>query len=619
MRVAADAARQVTYAALVGNRRFEVPLDPSAERKPPARWRVLGTPAKRLDGVAMVTGRFEYVHNVRVDGMLHGRVVRPPAMGAALTAINERSIADVPGVVRVVVKNNFVGVVAEKSWQAVRAAERLECTWTPGAALPDQGKFYDHLRTATPRRDALSVDSGDVDKRLASAARVFRSTYLYPYQMHGSIGTACAVADVRAGGTTVWSATQAVYPLRSTVARLLGVPADDVRVIFRMGPGCYGVNGADTVSYDAVLLSQAVGRPVRVQLSRQDEMAWENYGYAFVIDQRVGVDATGTIVCWDSESWSPSLGGRPGTSSPGNVVTGMLAGFEPQRVTPMTPAPPPRGRFNNGSNAVPSYVTGTVGTVAGGTGVVASERVLSHTVDSPFFTGPLRSPRRLQHTFAHESFIDEIAAALGADPAEYRLRHLRDPRLREVIEAATRRAEWQRRASPRRDAPRTGVSTGRGLACVLYEGDNGYCAIVADVSVDRDSGRIRVTRVVAAMDAGPISNPDGIRNQIEGGIVQGISRTLLEEVAWDDGHVTSVDWRRYRALTLADDMPAIESVLINRSEGEAMGAGETTVTVMAAAIGNAVFDATGVRLRQVPFTPERVKAAMTARSSAPGR
>jgi hypothetical protein len=430
--------------------------------------------------------------------------------------------------------------------------------------------------------------------------------------MHGSIGTACAVADVRDGRATVWSATQAVYPLQNTVAMMLGVPADNVRVIFRMGPGCYGVNGADTVSYDAALLSQAAGRPVRVQLSRRDEMAWENYGFAFAIDQRVGVAADGAIVAWDSESWLPTLGGRPGGGSPGNVVTGMLAGFPPQPFTARTPAPPPQGRLNNGSNAVPSYVAGRVGGAAGGTGRIAAERVLSHTVESPFFTGPLRSPRRLQHTFAHESFMDEVAAHVKADPVEYRLRHLRDPRLREVVTAAATRAGWQSRPSPQSGIRRGGVVTGRGIACVLYEGDNGYCATVAEVAVDQDTGSVRVTRCVVAMDAGPISNPDGIRNQIEGGIIQGISRTLREEVTWNGDRVTSIDWRSYRTLSLGDEVPAIESVLIDRTDGEAMGAGETSVTVAAAAIGNAIFDATGARLRQVPFTPDRVKAALAA-------
>ena len=612
--VTSDPSRRVTYAELIGGQRFESPLAADATRKHPSSWRVLGTPVKRLDASAMATGRFEYVHNVRVEGMLHGRVVRPPAIGATLVRVDEASIRDLPGVVRVVVKQNFVGVVAEKPWQAIQAAEKLNATWSPGVSLPDHRSLYSYLRMRTPRRDALTVDSGDVDRQLAAAAMVLEASYLYPYQMHGSMGTACAVADVREGRATVWSATQAVYPLRSTVARVLGISEDNVHVIFRMGPGCYGINGADTVSYDAALLSQAVGRPVRVQLSRRDEMAWENYGFAFVVDQRVGLGKDGTIMTWDSESWSPTLGGRPGTSSPGNVVTGMLAGFPPQPFAPLAPAPPPQGSFSNGSNAVPPYVAGRVGASAGGTGLVRSERVLSHTIESPFFTGPLRSPRRLQHTFAHECFMDEVAAHLKADPVEYRLRHLRDPRLREVVTAAAKRAGWESRSSPRAGLRRSGVVTGRGIACVLYEGDNGYCATIADVAVDQDTGDVRIVRCVVAMDAGPISNPDGITNQIEGGIVQGISRTLLEEVTWSGDRVTSIDWRSYRTLSLGDDVPVIDTVLINRTEGEAMGAGETTVTVTAAAIGNAIFDATGVRLREVPFTPDRVKAALARRA-----
>jgi CO/xanthine dehydrogenase Mo-binding subunit len=610
--VTSDPSRRVGYGELVGNTRFELPLNPKAVRKHPSAWTVLGTPVGRIDGPALVTGRFEFVHNVRVDGMLHGRVVRPPAIGSRVARVDEASIRDLAGVVRVVVKDNFVAVVAEKPWQAMQAAEKLEVSWTPGVKLPEQHDFYRYLRQRTPRQDSLAVDSGDVDKRLAGAATVLEATYLYPYQMHGSIGTACAVADVRDGGATVWSATQAVHPLRNTLAMVLGIAAENVRVIFRMGPGCYGVNGADTVSYDAALLSQAVGRPVRVQLSRRDEMAWENYGFAYVIDQRVGISADGAIAAWDCESWSPNLGGRPGTGSPGNVVTGMLAGFRQPPFTGRTPAPPPAGTYGNGSNAVPSYVVGRVGQDSGGTGTVASERVLTHTIESPFFTGPLRSPRRLQNTFAHECVMDEVAARLGADPVEYRLRHLRDPRLREVVTAAARRAGWDTRPSPRSGTAPAGEARGRGIACVLYEGDNGYCATVADVAVDRASGRVRVVRFVVALDAGPISNPDGIRNQVEGGLVQGISRALLEEVTWSGDRVTSTDWRSYRSLSLGDEMPVIETVLINRTDGTVMGAGETTVTVTAAAIGNAIFDATGVRLRQIPFTPERVRAAMRA-------
>jgi CO/xanthine dehydrogenase Mo-binding subunit len=386
-----------------------------------------------------------------------------------------------------------------------------------------------------------------------------------------------------------------------------------VHVIFKMGPGCYGVNGADTASYDAALLSQAVGRPVRVQLARKDEMAWENYGQAYVIDQRAALDADGTIMAWDHESWLPVLGARPGMNAPGNIVTGRLAGFEPAPFTPRTPAPDPASFLNN-FNAAPSYVTGTVNGRSGGTGTVRSQRVLTHDVRSPFFTGPLRSPSRLQNTFAHESFVDEAAALVKADPVEYRLRHLSDPRLMGVVRAAAQAANWDTRPSPRPAIRRAGVSTGRGMSCVLYEGDNGYCAMVAEVEVDQDTGRVRVTRLVIAEDCGPISNPDGLRNQLEGGALQGVSRALLEEVTWDDEKVTSVDWRTYLPLYLGADVPRIELVLINQPDADAAGAGETSVTVTAAAIANAIFDATGARVRQVPMTADRVKAALAARS-----
>jgi nicotinate dehydrogenase subunit B len=430
--------------------------------------------------------------------------------------------------------------------------------------------------------------------------------------MHGSMGPSCAVADVQGRKATIWSPTQSAYPTRSGVAMVLGIPVDGVRVVFTRGAGCYGINGADTVSYDAAVLSQAVGRPVRVQLSRKDEMAWENYGYAYVIDQRVGLDADGTIVAWDAESWFPSRGGRPGYDRPGNVVTGMLLGFEPAAFTPRAAAEP-TGEFRNGSNAAPSYVSGRVAGKAGGAGTITSERVLTHTIESPFFTGPLRSPSRLQNTFAHECFLDEIAARVKADPVAYRLRHLDDPRLKEVLNAAVRAANWQARPSPRPDLAKTGVAAGRGVSCVVYEGDNGYVAMVAEIEVDQSTGRITAKRFVLAQDCGPISNPDGMRNQLEGGALQGFSRALGEEVTWDAAKVTSIDWRTYLSLPLGFDVPAIESVLINRSDGRAMGAGETAITLVAAAVGNAIFDATGARIREVPFTAERVKAALSAR------
>jgi CO/xanthine dehydrogenase Mo-binding subunit len=562
----------------------------------------------RVDLPALVTGQAEFVQDIRVDGLVHGCVVRPPATGAALSGVDESSVRGLPGFIRLVVKKNFVGVVCQKPWQAMQAARALKATWSPGAALPAQAGFYDHLRRA-PSRATLVVDSGDVDRQLAAAAQVVRGSYRHPYQMHGSLGSSCAVADVRPDGATIWSSTQSAYPVRNTAALVLGMRPDQVRVIFTRGSGCYGINGADTVSFDAAVLSQAVGRPVRVQLSRQDEMAWENYGFAYVIDQRAALDAAGNIAAWDCESWSASRGGRPGYETPGNVVTGALLGFEPAPFVPRAAAPPPAA-FNNGSNAAPSYVTGCAGGACGGTGVVKSERVLTHTIRSPFFTGPLRSPNRLQNTFAHESFMDELAARVKVDPVEYRLRHLRDPRLIEVVTACAKGAGWDARPSPRPGRPATGTASGRGFACVLYEGDNGYCALAAFVGVDLASGRILVTRLVSSQDCGPISSPDGMRNQIEGGALQGLSRALGEEVTWDGTRVTSVDWRTYHSLTMGSDVPTIESVLIDRPDQAAMGAGETTITIIAAAVGNAVFDATGARLREIPFTPARVLAAL---------
>ena len=608
--VTGRSATRVGYGELVTGRAMDIPLDPAAKRKPASAWTVLGKPVPRVDMTEMATGRFEYVHTVHVPGMLYGAVVRPPSVGATLVRVDGSSVADMAGVVKVVVKKEFVGVVAEKPWQAMQAAAELRADWAPGPVLPPQRELEAFLRKQ-PSRDGYVVNSGDVDATLAGAAGVVGATYRYPYQMHGSLGASCAVADVRAGKATIWSPTQSVYPTRSGIAMLLGLPVENIHVIFTRGAGCYGLNGADTVSYDAAVLSQAVGKPVKVQLTRKDEMAWENFGYPYVIDQRVGVAADGTIVAWDYQAWFASHGSRPGYDTPGNVITGSLLGFPPR---PFRAGPPRAPRsFRNGSNAAPSYVRGRVGGRDGGAGTVSSERVLTHMIDSPFFTGPLRSPSRLQNTFAHESLLDEVAAHVRADPVAYRLRHLRDPRLKAVVEAVAKAAKWTPRPSPRPSVARTGVASGRGMSCVAYEGHNGYVAMVAEVEVDQATGRIAPRRFIVAQECGPISNPDGMRNQIEGGALQGMSRALGEEVTWDDHRITSIDWRTYHSLTFGFDMPAVESVLLNRPDLAATGAGETAITAVAAALGNAVFDATGARLRQVPFTDERMKAALAAR------
>ena len=610
--VKARPSSSITYGELVGGRKFNLAVDPKAKRKPASEWTVLGKPAKRPDIPAVMTGQFEFVHNVRLPGMLHGRVVRPPAVGATVMSVDESSVKDVPGLVKVVVKKNFVGVVAQKQWQAAQAAEKLKVNWAPGTGLPKQSEFHDHVRNQKPTRDVLLVDSKDVEQKLGDAATVVKATYLHPYQMHGSMGTSCAVADVQGDKATIYSPTQGVWHQRSTAAMVLGLKPENVHVIFRRGSGCYGLNGADTVTYDAALLSQAAGKPVRVQLTRKDEMAWENYGNAYVIDERAGLDAQGNIVAWEHESWSPTLGNRPGMTTPGNVVTGMLVGFQPEPFTPRTPAPEPRA-YNNNSNGVPSYFAGRVGGENKGTGTIQSERSLLHNVVSPFWTGPLRSPARLQNTFAQECFMDELAARAKADPVAYRLRHLSDSRLREALESATKTAKWDARPSPKPNS-KTGVATGRGVACVAYEGDNGYTAIVIEADVNQDTGKVHVKRIVCSIDAGPISNPDGLKNQAEGGALQGMSRALGEEVTWDDQKVTSVDWATFHSLPLGFEIPKVECVLLNRPDEEATGAGETAITVIAAAIGNAIFDATGARIRQIPFTPERVKAALSART-----
>jgi len=600
--------RHVRYEDLIGNKHFNLALSARAKRRSAADWTVLGKPIPSLDRTALMTGQFEFVHSVRVPGMLHGRVVRPPEMGATVAHVDEQLVRNIPGLVKVVVRKDFVGVVVETQYQATLAARQLVVQWNPGPELPPQKDFFDHLQKQRAH-DGLSVDSQDVDARLADASSVIRARYTYPYQMHGSVGASCAVADVKPASATVWSATQSAYPTRSIVARLLNMTLEKVRVIYVRGSGCYGLNGADAVSFDAAILSHAVGKPVRLQFSRQDEMMWENLGSACTVQLRAGLAHDGRIIAWDREDWVASLGNRPGYDQPGNVITGMLLGYEPELPEPRS-AKPPAGKFRNQSNTVPSYFAGCIAGSCGGDGTIRSERALTHTVRSPFFTGPLRSPLRIQNTFANECFMDELCAHANADPVAFRLLHLQNSRVIGVLKAAAQAASWQARSSPKAGVSRAGTVSGRGIACVAYEGNNGYAALVAEVDVDLETGTIRPRRFVVALDCGPISNPDGLRTQIEGGILQGMSRALVEEVTWDNRRVTSIDWETYNSLYLDYDMPTVETVFVTPPNVPATGAGETAITVTPAAIGNAIFDATGARLREVPFTPQRVKAAL---------
>jgi CO/xanthine dehydrogenase Mo-binding subunit len=450
--------------------------------------------------------------------------------------------------------------------------------------------------------------------------------------MHGALASSCAVADVRGGtGKTatvkVWSATQGVYSMRSVLAALLGIPTANIEVTFVEGSGCYGHNGADPVTHDAALLSQAVGQPVRVQYTRRDEMTGaEHYGHPMVSNEKVGLDASGTIIAWDYENILMQRGeGAAIGNLPGNGIPGYLAGFPTAPVVPTTTPSNPNS-FSNFTNAVPSYVTGNLKGVNYGTGSVVSQRVLNRIVASPLWTAWLRSPDRLQNTFAHESFMDEIAASLKVDPIQYRLRHLSDPRFINVVNSVAQRAGWDTRPSPKPANANsvynffhgiTGVITGRGFSCVLYEGLDGYCAVVAEVSVDPATGIITVTKATAGVDTGAVVNPNGLRNQMEGQIIQGISRTLREEVKFDraSGTITSQDWRTYPVLQFGDVIPVIDTLLINNLSAPPTGAGEITITVVAAAINNAVYDATGVRMRQIPLTPDRFLAAKAAQKS----
>jgi CO/xanthine dehydrogenase Mo-binding subunit len=611
--VRTDRSRRVSYGTLVAGEKFNLTVNSRAAYKDPRQYKVLGTSVPRYDIPQKVTGEFEFVHNIRLPGMLHGRVVRPPMVGAKVVSVDNSSVRSLAGNVRVVVKGDFVGVVADTQWYAQQAAETLNVTWsTPAETLPPQASLYEWMKRQ-PARDNYIIRAADVDENLQKAAKVVEATYYHPYQLHGSMGTSCAVADVYGTGATgiatIWSATQGVYPLRDSVAQVIGIPAVNIRVLQVEGSGCYGLNGADSAAFDAAILSQSVGKPVRLQYTRKDEHTGaDHFGPAYIINLKAGVDDKGQIAAWDYEAWTLSKGNRPNGNTPGNIISGALAGFATPPIVPTT-SPAVATTFSNNANAAPAYGSGCVGTACGGTGSVKSERVLVHTIQSPFFTGPLRSPNRLQNTFANESFMDEIAAAVKVDPVQYRLRHLTDPRLIDVLNAAAKAASWDTRPSPKPGNARTGVVSGRGVAVLLYEGDNGYSSMVADVEVNQDTGAIVVKRFVVSGDSGPISNPDGLRNQTEGGTLQGMGRALFEEVRWDDRSLTSMNWITYPVYRFGQFLPKVETVLINRLDVEPMGAGETAITIVAAAISNAVFDATGARLREVPFTPARVLTA----------
>jgi CO/xanthine dehydrogenase Mo-binding subunit len=417
------------------------------------------------------------------------------------------------------------------------------------------------------------------------------------------MGTSAAVADVQGNEATIWSSCQGVYQLRGAIATLLGLPAQNVHVIFVEGSGCYGLNQADHVALDAAFLSQQVGKPVRVQLTRADEHAYENYGNAYVTELKAGLDAAGTIVAWDMQGFSTNRGGRPGP--PANMFPGVLLGFPENRPAPSPPPSPPLGV--DSSNATSSYVE-----VRDAEGTVKNARIVVNNVGGKIFTGPLRSPARIQYTTANEIFMDELAIAAGQDPIAFRLKHLADPRLIAVLEGVRDLSKWKPRKYPFLGKKQNGtIAFGRGVAACQYESTDGYVASIAEVEVNLKSGKVKVTKIFNTQDVGIVINPQGVIHQAEGCAVQGVSRALYEELSFDTKGVLSRDWETYKVFRFTD-MPKLEMSVINRPDQPAMGSGELLITTIVACIGNAIFDATGARIRTVPYTPSRVRAALKA-------
>ena len=590
--VAHDPKRAVTYVELMGGKLFNLPVTDQAPLKPPESYQIVGTSMPREDLPRKVAGQPSFIQDLKVPGMVHARLVRPPSPAAKLVAIDESSVQDIPGLIKVLQRGNFIGVVAEREEQAIQAAKQLQVDWQEMAVYPRMQDLFTALRDQ-PSEDTVLVEQGDLQTAFAGAAHQVHATYYQPYHAHASIGPSCAVAEVKGNQVTVWASTQGPYPLRGALAELLNLPVENVHLIHVEGAGCYGQNGSDDAAADAIILAQAVGRPVRVQWTRKDEFVWEPKSPAMVMEVHGGLDSQGNVVAWDYHVWSPSHARRPRFA--GQLVTAQLLSGQPAPQAPFS--------FGAERNAPTNYAFPTQ----------SAQRVMVHYVPNPFLrVSSFRSLGGSMNTFANESFIDELATAAGVDPVEYRLRYLTGPRERAVLSIAAERARWEPRPSPHTHETELPEGEGRGVAFARYENDQAIVACIAEVQVEQNTGVVRVKRVVIAHDCGLIINPDGVKNQIEGNVIQSLSRALKEEIQFDERRIISVDWQTYPILTFSE-VPEIEIVLINRPDQPAMGAGEPSTVTTAAAIANAIFDATGVRLRQMPFTRERVRAALLER------
>jgi CO/xanthine dehydrogenase Mo-binding subunit len=548
---------------------------------------LIGAPVQRRDLPGKLTGVPSFVQDMELPGMLHGRIARPPSYGARLVALDEAEIRGMPGVAACVRDGRFVGVVAEREEQAIRALNRVRriARWEEHATLPDTLDPRFLLKEAST--EEVISEKRDEDGS-ARGARRFAAEYTRPYVAHASIGPSCAIACVDGDRYRVWTHSQGVYPLRKDIARVLRVDESKIVVVHVEGAGCYGHNGADDVAFDAVLLARAVpGRPVRVQWMREDEFAWEPYGPAMVVRLAAQLDGGGNIVDWSHDVWSNGHTNR--TSSRSAIANSALlaARHIADAVSEPVPTNPPLPAGGAHRNAIPLYE-------------FPNQRVANHFIErAPVRVSALRSLGAHANVFAIESFMDELAQAAGADPVEFRLRHIKDPRARAVIEGAAAKAGW--RTGEKGDGTR-----GRGIAFARYKNMASYAAVVAEVEI---AGEITIKRAWAAVDAGLAINPDGLINQIEGGIIQSASWTLKEQVRYDRERIVTRGWDDYPILTFSET-PKIEVTIINRPDMPPLGAGEAVQGPTAAAIANAVHNAIGVRLRDMPFTRERVMAAL---------
>ncbi len=579
--VAKSGTQRVPYSELVGGKNFELKLDAKAPLKDPSQYKIVGQSIPRLDIPAKVTGEFTYMQNFRLPGMRHGRVIRPTAMRAELLSYDDSAAKKIKGFVQTVRQGNFLAVVAETEWAAIKAAAAVKANWSRWEGLPEKSKLWDYVRSTKINSDEVLQSVGDSAEAMQRPVKILSATYDFAIHTHGSMGPSCAVAEWKDGKLTCWSASQATHLLRKQLANMLTVPPENVRCLYVDGAGCYGRNGHEDAAADAALLAKATGRPVRVQWMRADEHGWDPKGPPTLLDFRGAVDSTGTVVAWESEVFIPE---RP-KQFPVTLLAADLAGLPKDDAFP--------GNIQQ-SLAIP-YTFPNI-------------KVTAHWLaQTPFRPSWIRTPGRMQNTFGNETFMDELALAAGVDPLEFRLRNLNDPRGIELLKRLAEVAHWQ----PKKAGTRSSgdIATGRGVSYIKYELVRTYVGVVADVEVNRKTGKIRATKFTVVHDCGQIINPNGLRNQIEGAVIQTVSRTLIEDLKFNRSTVTSLDWVSYPILTFPE-VPDVVIDLMDRPTERPWGAGEPTAAVVPSAISNAVFEAIGVRLRSVPFVPEKVLAGL---------